>query len=472
MRRPPGPQSWGLRWRRLEVGPDTTRGFGGPGRRPRPCETTPPCQTAPTSHTLLSHAAHWSSPSSPRPRPTSSCSGTSPAATRRAATAGWLRRPRGPPGRGRARAPGHRGHRLPRGPRRRHRRPADAAAAAPRARGRPSRPAHRAALRTGTRPGLHPPGVGQRLGSGRQHQGAGVAPPRARGSRRAARPHGDSALAGGARADRAAGAAGAPELRRDRGPAPAPRQQAADRRGGRHLPHDPADRIVYDTVLKPCGWLRRLRAGHGREGSTWYLDTGSAHRPGIPAPQSRFRTTQYPPDPAPEEWPTPETATADNDCTVIARLMGHDAFAHHGLGSSALVIIGALHIRPTQTVGELVGTASVSRATVYRTLRRLAGHGLVHHRGETWALAPRTLEGLGNSPLDAVTGPDARPAQGWDEVRPPTRHDGRRGPPQGPARGRTRGVPGGAGPARGTPQPGRGARPRRGPGPDPGTTRR
>ncbi|MET7978044.1 transcriptional regulator [Streptomyces mirabilis] len=176
-------------------------------------------------------------------------------------------------------------------------------------------------------------------------------------------------------------------------------------------------RIVYDTVLKPCGWLRRLWAGHGREGSTWYLDSGSAHRPGIPAPQSRFRTTQCPPDPALEEWPTPETATtADIDSTVIARLMGHDAFAHHGLGSSALVIIGALHIRPAQTVGELVGRASVSRATVYRTLRRLAGHGLVHHRGETWALAPRALEGLGNSLLDAVTGLDARPAQGWDEV--------------------------------------------------------
>lgn len=31
-------------------------------------------------------------------------------------------------------------------------------------------------------------------------------------------------------------------------------------------------RAVYETVLKPQGWLRRLRVGHGREGSTWYLD--------------------------------------------------------------------------------------------------------------------------------------------------------------------------------------------------------
>lgn len=58
--------------------------------------------------------------------------------------------------------------------------------------------------------------------------------------------------------------------------------------------------------------------------------------------------------------------------------MGHDAFAHRGLGSAALVIIGALHARAAQTVAELVGSSSVSRATLYRTLRRLADHGLVH----------------------------------------------------------------------------------------------
>ncbi|MDF3142789.1 MULTISPECIES: hypothetical protein [unclassified Streptomyces] len=46
-------------------------------------------------------------------------------------------------------------------------------------------------------------------------------------------------------------------------------------------------RAVYENVLKPQGWLRRLRVGHGREGSTWCLDA----RP------SRFRTTQYPPRP-------------------------------------------------------------------------------------------------------------------------------------------------------------------------------
>ncbi|WP_405542509.1 helix-turn-helix domain-containing protein [Streptomyces phaeochromogenes] len=176
-------------------------------------------------------------------------------------------------------------------------------------------------------------------------------------------------------------------------------------------------RVVYETVLKPGGWLRRLRVGHSREGSTWYLDHGSAGGHRGCASLSRFWTTQYPPDLALEEWTTPETATgADIDSTIIARLMGHDAFAHHGLGSSALMIIGALHVRPAQTVSDLVSAASVSRATAYRTLRRLADHGLVQHDGETWTLAPRAVEGFGNSPLDAATEPGTRPALGWDGI--------------------------------------------------------
>ncbi|MFD8720191.1 hypothetical protein ACFV2H_19800 [Streptomyces sp. NPDC059629] len=54
-------------------------------------------------------------------------------------------------------------------------------------------------------------------------------------------------------------------------------------------------RVVYETVLKPCGWLRRLRVGHGREGSTWYLTLGSPRRYAGTAALSRSRTTQYPP---------------------------------------------------------------------------------------------------------------------------------------------------------------------------------
>ncbi|WP_439812352.1 helix-turn-helix domain-containing protein [Streptomyces sp. P9-2] len=176
-------------------------------------------------------------------------------------------------------------------------------------------------------------------------------------------------------------------------------------------------RAVYETVLKPGGWLQRLKVGHGREGSTWYISDGSTSHHDIPAALSRSRTTQYPPDPALEEWHTPETDTrADIDSTVIGHLMGHDAFTHHGLGSSALVIIGALHTRPSQTIGELVRSASVSRATAYRALRRLADHGLVHHHGETWSLAPRAVEGFGTAPPHAAPAPSAQLARGWDTV--------------------------------------------------------
>jgi hypothetical protein len=96
--------------------------------------------------------------------------------------------------------------------------------------------------------------------------------------------------------------------------------------------------------------------------------------------------------------------------------MAHDAFAHRALGSSALMIIGALHVRPAQTAGELVITSSVSRATVYRSLDRLASHGLVHHIGETWTLAPQALEGFGNSHPEAVTAPHLVLSRGWDTV--------------------------------------------------------
>jgi len=56
-------------------------------------------------------------------------------------------------------------------------------------------------------------------------------------------------------------------------------------------------RVVYEAVLKPGGWLRRLRVGHGREGSTWYLGDGNIPGHGGPTLLSRFRTTQFPPRP-------------------------------------------------------------------------------------------------------------------------------------------------------------------------------
>jgi len=90
--------------------------------------------------------------------------------------------------------------------------------------------------------------------------------------------------------------------------------------------------------------------------------------------------------------------------------MANDAFAHQGLGSSALMVIGALHAKPGQSAAELVTSSSVSRATVYRTLQRLHRHGLVQRDGSVWTLTPRALEGVGVSAEQAVTG--AGP--GWD----------------------------------------------------------
>ncbi|WP_189780034.1 transcriptional regulator [Streptomyces tauricus] len=175
-------------------------------------------------------------------------------------------------------------------------------------------------------------------------------------------------------------------------------------------------RAVYELILKPRGWLRRLQAGHGREGSTWYLNDGNNRCSRASSP-SHVRTTQFPPDPALEEWPTPETATAaDIDSTVIGRLMGHDAFTHHGLGSSALMIISALHLHPGQSIEELVGSSSVSRATTYRTLRRLALHDLVRQTDQTWALTPQALQGIGLPTHTSDPRPMGLLTQGWDDL--------------------------------------------------------
>lgn len=101
--------------------------------------------------------------------------------------------------------------------------------------------------------------------------------------------------------------------------------------------------------------------------------------------------------------------------------MAHDAFAHGALGSSALMVLGALHARPTQTPAQLVLSASLSRATAYRALNRLKTYCLVQPHGDGWALSPRALEGIGNSLPEAVTQPapsttGAPLAQGWDGV--------------------------------------------------------
>lgn len=171
-------------------------------------------------------------------------------------------------------------------------------------------------------------------------------------------------------------------------------------------------RNAYEAVLKPSGWLQRLRVGRGTEGSTWYLGSG----PSSPL-RSQSQTTRFPPGRALEEWSPPETSTTANvDSVIIGHLMGQDAFAHQGLGNSALMIIGALAVRAHQTISDLIGSASVSRATAYRTLKKLFTHGLIRQNGETWALTPRALEGIGASTQEPVTESAPTTPRGWTDI--------------------------------------------------------
>ena len=73
-------------------------------------------------------------------------------------------------------------------------------------------------------------------------------------------------------------------------------------------------------------------------------------------------------------------------------------------------------MRAGQTITDLIGTSSVSRATLYRTLKRLVTHGLARQNGETWALTPRALEGVGAATPEPVTDAGPSPATGWGDV--------------------------------------------------------
>jgi hypothetical protein len=114
------------------------------------------------------------------------------------------------------------------------------------------------------------------------------------------------------------------------------------------------------------GWLRLLETGEGESGSTWYLLDGS-------------RSAEQ---------------AGDLDAGVIGRLMGLDAFAHRGLGSSSLKVIAALHVEDGQDAADLAVNASMSRATVYRHAGLLVGFGLVTKVDGAWHLTETALEAL------------------------------------------------------------------------------
>ncbi|WP_371657240.1 MULTISPECIES: helix-turn-helix domain-containing protein [unclassified Streptomyces] len=104
-------------------------------------------------------------------------------------------------------------------------------------------------------------------------------------------------------------------------------------------------------------------------------------------------------------------SNADLDTHTARRLMSLDAFAHHGLGGSGLAILAALAERDGQTLAELQGTASISRATAYRQLTTLTHLGLIQRQGELLHLTPKALTGTGQP------GPHCQhPATDWTDV--------------------------------------------------------
>ncbi|THA72435.1 ArsR family transcriptional regulator [Streptomyces sp. A0642] len=179
---------------------------------------------------------------------------------------------------------------------------------------------------------------------------------------------------------------------------------AAYRAGGRKytLSHREAAEIAGCTARTAylCAtkrlprWLQCTEVGSGDKGSTWILlDGPSQQRPTSMGAQPEGGTSSV-----------SELRNGELDGAVVGRLMGLDAFAHRGLGSSSLKLVAALHLRDQQSVSELIEAATVSQATAYRHLNRLAEHGLAFCINGIWELTQTT-----RAALQGVW-------EGWDQV--------------------------------------------------------
>lgn len=159
--------------------------------------------------------------------------------------------------------------------------------------------------------------------------------------------------------------------------------------------------------LQDARLLRQLDHGSATEGARWMLISL------VQTKSHAWTTPQGPKAGGVMSGPTviPPPAEADIDSRAAARLMHLDAFAHRGLGGSGLAILAALAEKGVQTVQELQGTASISRPTAYRQLRRLAEFGLVVREGEVYALSPAAVDGIGASSSTAPT-----PVGSWAEA--------------------------------------------------------
>ncbi|MFH8483112.1 helix-turn-helix domain-containing protein [Streptomyces sp. NPDC018055] len=154
-------------------------------------------------------------------------------------------------------------------------------------------------------------------------------------------------------------------------------------------------RTAYLCATKRLGrWLRLVENGTSEEGSTWCLLDGT----------SQQRHTPRGAQPGGAHSNVSEVRNGEMDGEVIETLMSLDAFAHRGLGASSLKIVAALHRRDRQTVAELVESATVSPATAYRHIKRLAEHDLVTRDSGLWTLTETGREALSEA------------WEGWDTV--------------------------------------------------------
>ncbi|WP_327411333.1 helix-turn-helix domain-containing protein [Streptomyces sp. NBC_01281] len=174
----------------------------------------------------------------------------------------------------------------------------------------------------------------------------------------------------------------------------------AERMGcSRTTAHNSNRRLLHARVL------RQLDRGSPTDGARWMLI-------------SRLSSTTS------QNWSTPkgpqaggamsgpvvrhEGSRANIDSSSASKLMQLDAFAHRGLGGSGLAVLAALAERDGQSLPELQGSASISRATAYRQLRILKFLGLLRHEGEVYHLSPAALDGTGIPTVDCAV-----PVNGW-----------------------------------------------------------
>ncbi|MFJ5952558.1 helix-turn-helix domain-containing protein [Streptomyces noursei] len=154
--------------------------------------------------------------------------------------------------------------------------------------------------------------------------------------------------------------------------------------------------------------LRQLDNGSPTEGARWMLISR------LPSTMSHHWSTPKGPKAggAMSGSVVRQTATDANlDSRAASRLMSLDAFAHHGLGGSGLVVLAALAERDGQSITEIQASASISRPTAYRQLGKLKSLGLVRHEGELYHLSPTALQGVGTRTPDC-----AAPVEGWIET--------------------------------------------------------